>query len=151
MRVRVWEAVCVLFIGLAITNAFCIWPASTALAQTTSPFSSPSSWTGVWQGELDGQPSVVLTLATDDGTLQGTLVLNGISREGGTPHISVREAHVLLHPKMNGMTLSFEVKRMRGSERAMDFTVERTSDGGAKIHCLSCGDDAPIVEITKQD
>ena len=38
--------------------------------------SSPSSWVDVWQGELEGLPSVVLTLATDGGQLQGTLVLN---------------------------------------------------------------------------
>lgn len=112
--------------------------------------SNPSNWVGVWQGELEGLPSVILTLATDDGSLQGTLVLNGINGEGGTPHIAVRETHVLLHPKLNGMTLSFEVKGYRGgSGTTMDFTVEQTSSRSAIIHCLNCGEDAPAVEITK--
>ena len=65
------------------------------IAQSTTP----SGWVGVWQAELDGQPSTILTLAMDDGTLQGTLVLNGISRDNGTPHITVRETHFLLHPR----------------------------------------------------
>jgi len=113
--------------------------------------SGPLDWIGVWQAELDGQPSLVLTLAADDGTLQGTLVLNGISRDGGAPHIAVREVHVLLQPRVSGTTISFEVKQVRGSEKTMDFTVQQTSIGTARIHCLNCGDDAPVVEITKQD
>lgn len=114
-----------------------------ATLPTSTQSSNPSDWVGVWQGELDGQPSIVLTLATDDGTLQGTLVLNGISRDGGSPHIAVRETHVLLHPALTGMTLSFDVKRLRGSAATMNFTVKRTSRQTARIHCLNCGDDAP--------
>ena len=52
---------------------------------------SDAGWVGVWQGELDGQPSVILTLAEDTGTLEGTLVLNIITREGGQPHIVARQ------------------------------------------------------------
>lgn len=34
----------------------------------------------------------------------------------------------------------------------MDFTVTLTAKGTtAKIHCMNCGDDAPVVEITKED
>src|SRR5690242_893399 len=78
----------------------------------TAQDSVDAGWIGVWQGELDGLPSAILTLAKDDGKLDGTLVLNGISRSGGTPHIAVREAHVLMHPKLNGNTLSFDLKRV---------------------------------------
>ena len=113
--------------------------------------SSPSSWVDVWQGELEGLPSVVLTLATDGGQLQGTLVLNGISSNDGNPRIAVHEAHVLLRPALHGSYLSFAVKRQRGSGTTMDFTVEQSSANSAKIHCLNCGDEAPIVAITKQD
>lgn len=112
---------------------------------------TPSDWVGVWQGELDGIPSVVLTLAADDGALQGTLVLNGINNDGGTPHIAVRETHVILHAALNGNSLSFAVKGLRGSSTTMNFTVEQTSGESAKLHCLNCGADAPIVEMTKQD
>lgn len=113
--------------------------------------STRSDWVGVWEAELDGQPSTILTLAADDGTLQGTLVLNGISRDGGVPHVAVRETHFLLHPALTGTTLSFQVKRFRGSATTMNFSVEKTSNRAAKIQCVNCGVNAPAVEITKQD
>ena len=123
------ETLCALFLSTAI------------LAATQS--SGPSDWVGVWQAELDGQPSTILTLATDDGSLQGTLVLNGISREGGEPHIAVQETHVLLHPTLNGKTLSFAVKGIRRSNSTMKFTVEQSSSSTAQIHCLDCGERCP--------
>ena len=122
--------------------------AATTIATQSS---SPSDWVGVWQAELDGQPSTILTLAADNETLQGTLVLNGISRDGGTPHIAVRETHALLHPALTGTRLSFAVKGVRGSSTTMNFTVELIAHEHATLHCLNCGDDAPTVEMTKQD
>jgi hypothetical protein len=113
---------------------------------------SNSGWVGVWQGELDGQPSVILTLAEDTGTLEGTLVLNIIKREeGGQAHIVAHEPHVLVHPMINGSRLSFQLKRLNPSSPMMDFTVTLTAERSARIHCLTCGDDAPVVEMTKQD
>jgi hypothetical protein len=47
--------------------------------------SDSSSWVGVWQSELDRQPGVTLTLAQDTGDMGGTVVLNVVSRESGTP------------------------------------------------------------------
>lgn len=131
------ETLCALFLSTAVLAA----------AQS----GSSSDWVGVWQAQLDGQTSTVLALATDDGSLQGTLVLNGISRDGGAPHIAVRETHFLLHPTLNGNRLSFAVKGIRRSNTTMDFTVEQTSRNTAKIRCLNCGEDAPLVEITRQD
>ena len=108
-------------------------------------------WVGVWHAELDGQPSAVLTLAQDNGDLEGTLVLNGISRDGGPPHIAVREAHVLMHPRLEGRTLSFQLKRKVASSPLMNFTVDLSAQGNARLHCLNCGEDAPVVEMTKED
>lgn len=136
MKIRFMGIVCVIF-GLACA----------AGAQA----SNDSDWVGVWQAELHGQPSAVLTLAEDTGSVQGTLVLNGINTNGGTPHIAVHETHVLMHPKVNGTTLSFTVKRLRQSAPTMEFTVQRTTETTAKIHCLNCGDNAPVVEMTKQN
>jgi hypothetical protein len=126
---------------------FVLLIASAAGAQATND----SDWVGVWQAELDGQPSTILTLAEDTGSVQGTLVLNGLNSNGGTPHIAVHETHVLMHPKVNGTTLSFAVKRLRESAPTMEFTVQRTTQTTAKIHCLNCGASAPVVEITKQN
>jgi hypothetical protein len=33
----------------------------------------------------------------------------------------------------------------------MNFTVIVATRSKATIHCLNCGDDAPVVEITKED
>ena len=122
--------------------------AVTTMATQTS---SPSNWVGVWHGELDGQPSVVLTLAQDNGALEGTLVLNIISRDSGQPHIVAHEPHTLVQPHIDGARLSFRLKRIDESTTPMNFNVELTSRDHASIHCLNCGDDAPTVEMTKQD
>jgi hypothetical protein len=100
---------------------------------------------------LDGQPSAVLTLAKDNGALEGTLVLNGISRDGGQPHIAVREPHVLMQPRLYGRTLSFQLKRLDTSSPTMNFTVTLNNAGIATMHCMNCGVDAPVVEMTKED
>ena len=100
---------------------------------------------------MDGQPSVTLTLAQDNGALEGTLVLNIIGRDGGQPHIIAREPHTLRQPHVDGVTLSFQLKRIDGSSDPMLFRVEMNSHEHAKMHCLNCGDNAPIVEIAKQD
>lgn len=148
MRIRVWEGVCAFFLSAAMANAICVWLTDTArvYAQTAAT----SSWVGVWQAELGGQPSTILTLAADDGILQGTLVLNGISTEGGTTHVAVHEVHALIHLHAAGKTLSFQFKQARRST-TLDFTVEQTTSNSARIHCLNCGDNAPTIEITKQD
>ena len=124
--------------------AFVVFATTTALPNT-----NPSDWIGVWQGDLDGQPGVVLTLAEDNGSLDGTLVLNVVSRDGGQPHIIAHEPHTLVQPRLDGARLSFRVKRMDGSSAPTEFTAELTSPDHARIHCLNCGDDAPTVEMTR--
>ncbi|HEY1579774.1 MAG TPA: hypothetical protein VGF82_22120 [Terracidiphilus sp.] len=131
------ETLCALFLSTAMLAA--------------SQSSSSSEWVGIWQGELDGQPSVTLTVAQDNATLEGTLVLNIITRDGGKPHIVAHEPHTLMHPQVDGVTLSFQLRRIDGTSDPMRFHVEMTSHEKAKIHCLNCGDNAPVVEITKLD
>jgi hypothetical protein len=109
------------------------------------------NWVGVWQAELDGQPSAILTLGEDTGSLEGTLVLNGINREGGQPRIAVRETHVLMHAHVDGNTLSFQLKRLRGASELMNFTVVFAENGSATMHCSNCGSEAPVVAMTKED
>jgi hypothetical protein len=119
--------------------------ATVAFAQS----SGDAAWIGVWQGTLDGQPSVTLTLAKDTGELDGTIVLNIISREGGQPHVVAMEPHVLLHPHLVSDNLSFQLKRLNPTSDPMNFTVALTLDGKARIHCLNCGPDAPTVDLVK--
>jgi hypothetical protein len=103
--------------------------ATTLAAQSTSP----SDWVGVWQGELDEIPSVVLTVAQDNGSLEGTLVLNIITRDGTRPHIVAHEPHTLMQPEVHGARLSFRLKRIDGSSAPMNFSVELTSADRARF------------------
>ena len=136
MNIRIGGIVCVGMIVLCC-----------AAAQSNSN----SDWVGVWQGELDGQPSVILTLAEDTGTLAGTLVVNIINREDGRARVVAGEPHVLVRPSLEGRTLSFQLKRLDAASPMMDFTVTLTTQDTAKIHCRNCGEDAPVVQMTKED
>ena len=128
------------FVCLALAGAAALLAESTGTAQ----------WDGVWQGELDGVPSVTLTVAHDTGQLSGTLVLNLIKKENGGPaRIAAVESHALVSPRVEANTLDFAVRK-HGSGDLIKFTVSMAADGTARIHCTSCGDSAPVVEIAKQ-
>jgi hypothetical protein len=117
-----------------------------ALAQTAGD----AQWDGVWEGKLDGQPSVTLTLAHDTGQLSGTLVLNIIRKEdGGQPHVAATEPHVLVDPHLEGNALSFGVRKINGSGNLLRFMVALTPEGRARIHCTNCGKDAPFVDMER--
>jgi hypothetical protein len=117
----------------------------TCAAAAESPFNA--QWDGVWQGQLDGQPSVTLTLAEDTGELGGTLVLNVVEKENGQARVAATEPHVLVHPRIEGNLLSFGVKKPDGD--LINFTVVLTPEGKARIHCTNCGAEAPVVDMTR--
>jgi hypothetical protein len=129
-------------------RAFGLGCMAALLACAHAQGSGNASWVGVWQGELNGVPSEMLTLADDTGDLGGTVVLKGISREGGTPHVVVSETHVLMHPHVDGNILSFQVKRSKDSQ---DIRIEvKFIDGEkAQLRCLDCGPDSPTSELVK--
>jgi hypothetical protein len=107
-----------------------------------------AEWLGVWHAELDGQPSVILTLADDTGALGGTLVLNLIEKEpGGSAHVVQTDAHVLINPHADQNLLSFACKKPSGE--LIHFAAARGADGGVTIHCLDCGAGAPTVQLTR--
>lgn len=100
---------------------------------------------GIWRATLDGIPSTILTLADDSGEIGGTLVLYGIDHD--TRSVAVTQVHTLLHSKLEGHTLTFQVRRPDAA--MMTFTVDFTSATEAKLHCLNCGPNAPVAELTK--
>jgi hypothetical protein len=119
---------------------------SAAAAQTNGN----AAWLGVWQGKIDGQPCVTLTLADDSGSLGGTVVFNRIERqEQGQAHVTAIEPHVLLHMQADEKILSFQVMRPDHSEQPLQFTVAQDGNGKAQIHCLNCGADAPVAELLR--
>jgi hypothetical protein len=107
-----------------------------------------TAWNGVWHGELDGQPGVILTLADDTGELGGTVVLNMVSRESGEPRVIGSEIHVLVNTRVSGNALSFQFKRTRDA-RELQMAVTLEGDRKANIRCLNCGADAPTAELER--
>lgn len=104
---------------------------------------------GVWRGTLDGLPGVTLTLADDSRELGGTVVFYAIN--GDPPHIFSIEPHILLHPKLEGNTLSFQVKLAR-RDLAGPVTIKVVfgAVNKAQLQCLDCGPESPTTELTKQ-
>ena len=135
--------------ALGITIAMtCPISAVQSHAQTGSDESrSNHDWAGVWQGELDGHPSVVLTLADDTGVLGGTVVLNIIQKENGQAREVAKEPHVLMKPSVDGETLAFQCRKLGGG--FLDFTVRLTGADEANIHCSNCGAEAPTVDLVR--
>jgi hypothetical protein len=103
---------------------------------------------GVWHGSLDGLPGVTLTLADDSGEIDGAVVFYAIN---GDPRcVFFIDPNLLLHPKLEGSTLSFQVKL--GGDRTGPTTVKVVFKTYAKaqIRCLGCGSDSPTTELTEQ-
>jgi len=109
-----------------------------------SPKTSPL---GVWQGTLDGLPGVILTLANDSGEIGGTVVFNALN--GDLHKILLVEPHTLLHPKLEGNTLNFQIKFAGDRTGLARVTVVFNGDK-AQLHCLDCGPDSPIAELIRQ-
>lgn len=126
--------------------------AGCALVMAAGSFAAESSgrsaWIGVWNGELDGQPGVRLTLADDTGQLGGTVVFNLIKKENGQARVAGSDTHVLMHPHLEGSLLSFDV--IRASDlKELQMRVRLVADGKAELHCVNCGEEAPIAPLTK--
>jgi hypothetical protein len=127
---------------LALSAITLICSAALATAQAApSSMSSSLKWVGVWQGQLEGFPGVVLTLGDDLGELSGTMVFTAI-RDGV---IAGHATHNILRPHLDGNRLSFQVKGPRGGDQILDMSLDLTSDSKGKLLCLKCGAAAPIA------
>ncbi len=111
-----------------------------ALAAQTS---NALQWVGVWQGELDGQPGVTVTLGRDGGELAGTIVFNVVSRDGGEAHVIGHDAHALTHVRLDNHTLAFQVIRL-GDGRELHLTMHLSGDEKAQLQCADCGGPSPV-------
>ena len=112
-----------------------------AMAMTGAVTAQPNTdtqWVGVWEGQLEGQPGVTVTLGNDADDLQGTIVFNVVTREGGEAHVIGHDAHVLTHVDLKDSTLQFHVIR-RGDSRELHLTMRQTSDNKAVLECGDCG------------
>ena len=137
--------------GILASIAIAAMLAATAHAQTAAqsidkPFIHPK-WSGVWQGTLDGIPAVTLTLADDAGEANGTIVFHAIKNENGHAYSFSTEPHTLIHPRVDGNTISFQVKRGNGSAEILDMAVQLGKDGNVAFSCSNCGPDGSHAEL----
>jgi len=93
-------------------------------------------WIGMWQGQLDGQPGVILTLAELDGRLDGTVVFNIVSRKP-QPHVIASEPQMLISTTTDGDTLHFQVRAFQGRPDLV-YDLKATGDDTAHLKCLNC-------------
>jgi hypothetical protein len=138
---KIWGILAIDLMLLASSAAI----AQTAAQSIDKPFVHPV-WTGVWQGTLDGVPAVTLTLANDAGEANGTIVFHAIKNENGHAYSFSTEPHTLIHPRVEGNTLSFQVIRGNGSAEVLNMAVELNKDGNVQFNCPNCG-----AEGTKAD
>jgi D-alanyl-D-alanine carboxypeptidase len=97
-----------------------------------TPAAQTSSVEGIWKGMLEDIPAIVLAVKNDGGKLSGSATFHRIVNDGSGPKSEGKEATDLLNPKLDGNTLSFEVKHGPGDPRK--FRLELTGDNNAVLH-----------------
>jgi hypothetical protein len=122
--------------------------AQTAAQSIDKPFVHPM-WTGVWQGDLEGVPALILTLANDAGEANGTIVFHAIKNENGHAYSFSTEPHTLIHPRVEGNTLSFQVIRGNGSAEVLNMAAELNKDGNIQFTCSNCGPEGSKAELER--
>src|ERR1700759_789139 len=81
---------------------------------------------GVWRGQMDGVPALVMTISDEGGDLTGAILFYMIRRdEGQPPHSSPGIPEPLFNLKFDGKALDFRVshRRAHGSRTANDPPV----------------------------
>ena len=85
-----------------------------ASAGAGTPQTDRTDILGVWRGIEGALPAVTLTITDEGGTLAGAILFYLIRREAGKdPTSSPGVPEPLLHPKIDGNTLNFEVSHRR--------------------------------------
>lgn len=118
-------------------------------AASGQPATSANNWTGVWQGNLDNVPAVILTLANDAGEANGTIVFHAIKNENGHAHSFSTEPHTLIHPRIENNTLSFQVIRGHGSAEVLNMSAELSKDGNIQFTCSNCSPEGTKAELNR--
>jgi hypothetical protein len=107
---------------------------------------SRHQWVGVWQGELDGVPGVVLTLSDDIESPGGTIVFTVLGPDSTKEHPNIvgHQVRAIMHPKANGDTLLFRVKGLGNPKNIMEITFTLTGTSKGQLKCLKCGSATPV-------
>jgi hypothetical protein len=106
---------------------------------------STVKWVGVWQGLLEGVPGVTLTLGNDLGDVSGTIVFTALGADSTAGNVEIvgHAVHVIMHPHVEGNTLSFQVKRPGDESHILEMSLVLADNSRGQLHCAKCGEAAP--------
>lgn len=110
--------------------------------------SKNAAWVGDWHAEQDGQPSVKLKLAEQDGKLAGAALFNVVVKDSSGARVAGGDWQPVIHPAVDGDTLWFEVIR-KNDLKDLQMQVKSDADGKAHLKCMNCGKDAAEAELVK--
>ncbi len=110
---------------------------------------STARWVGVWQGQLEAVPGVVLTLSDDLNSLDGMIVFTVLGPDSTKEHPNIvgHEVHAMMHPQLNADTLSFQIKSLGHSTDVVEMTFVLTGASEGQLKCPKCGSAGPIEMI----
>jgi len=83
----------------------------------------------------------VLTLGDDSGELSGTIVFTALRDGSVAGHVT----HVVLHPRVDGDSLCFQVKRPGRTNDIVDMTLSLSTDSKGQLVCAKCGAASPTA------
>ena len=111
-----------------------------------SATSSSERWVGVWQGQLEGVPGVTLTLGNDLGEVNGAIVFTVLAAESTAGHAEIagHEVRILMHPRVEGNSLYFQVKWPGSESEILEMTMVLADDTKGQLRCPKCGGSSPI-------
>jgi hypothetical protein len=121
-----------------------------ALASAMSADKPVSQFTGTWEGTMNGQPGVEITLAPDGGNIRGTIIFyfQRLGADGKWHVEGDNRPQPLIDPQMSGNTLNFEVlhhKKHGSGELGPNkkFRLEVTGANEARLREAGTQDDIP--------
>ncbi len=94
---------------------------------------------GIWRGELDNLPAVVLNITDEAGPLQGAILFCLIRQDEGKPPTSLPGIpEPLFNPQFDGKTLTFQVSHRRAhadtaSDPPVTFRLDLTGPDEARL------------------
>ncbi len=111
---------------------------------------------GVWRGEMDNLPAVVLSITDEAGPLQGAILFYLIRRDEGKPSTSSPGIpEPLFDPRFDGKSLTFRVSHRRAhadtaSDPPVKFRLDLTGPDEAKL--IRIPQDGPAyVRMTREN
>lgn len=101
---------------------------------------------GVWRGQLDGRPAVVMTVTEEGEGLAGAALFYLVRREGSQVRSEAGIPEPLLRLRWDGRVLRFAVKPGRGGDEVIRFELNPSGPGQAMLW----REGEPVLELVRE-